>query len=76
MGKARPVVVELEPPDRKLLVDLARHLQVPRVQIMRWALRYYVLRGPWAAPGDDFHSKLMHEAMGLVVGPQLGRDAS
>ena len=43
------LLLRLGPEDRRLLRGLAAHLGAPESQVLRWALRYYFVRGPWAA---------------------------
>ncbi|MHB8735447.1 MAG: hypothetical protein ACYC6M_09120 [Terriglobales bacterium] len=49
----RQVMVELEESDYALLRAVAEAAGVPRVQIVRWALRYYGLSGPWCDRNVD-----------------------
>lgn len=63
----RQILVELVERDMALLRDIARAAGVPRVQIMRWALRLYALRGPWTDI-DDQRAEVTG-SIPLITGP-------
>lgn len=64
----RTVVSELSDDDFGLLAAIADSAGVPRVEVVRWAIRYYTIHGPWT---EDSETRL--DALGgarrLVVGP-------
>lgn len=63
----RQILVELDDRDHALLRAIALAAGVPRVQILRWALRLYALRGPWTTTVVDRHAAIGDDP--LVTGP-------
>ncbi len=43
----KPLYMELSESDCELLKSLARSTEQSKAQIVRWAVRYYAINGPW-----------------------------
>lgn len=69
MGRSRATMLELVEQDRLILERLSSYLQAPRNEILRWALRWYLLDGPWPAHPTQDRSLLTDDIGPLVVGP-------
>jgi len=67
--KGIPKIVELRPEDRVILRRIADYMDASEADVMRWALRWYALRGPWT---DDVEERqIACEGCGpLCVGPR------
>lgn len=66
----RQIMLELTEPDDQLLRRIADHLGIPRVQVLRWALRFYALSGPWPQPGPRTRITVIGRQEALTVGPK------
>jgi len=66
----RKILLELSQPDDLLLKRIAEALDVPRVQVMRWALRFYAMAGPWPANPVRHRRNVIGYTDHLVCGPQ------
>lgn len=69
MAKKRLMQIELERDDMRLLDVIARHLGVPRVWVLRWALRHYAACGPWPVGANGMREQVLGSGTVLVVGP-------
>lgn len=64
MGSLKRMLnVELRADDRQALARVAHAVQEPLTEVVRWAIRYYALKGPWPRLGE--------EQRGLVLGNDL-----
>lgn len=61
----RAQILELDPADELILRQLAGACRVPRARLLRWALRWYALIGPWADTAEERSAVLD----GLAIGP-------
>ena len=69
MSELAPVPLKLSAEDRAVLRLLAAELQVPSAWVIRWALRYYALNGPYRTPSDSLPDRV-REILGRVdTGP-------
>lgn len=62
--------VKLDDRDRKTLIRLARKLNQPRSNILRWAIRYYALYAPIYPAGDSFPGETLDLYGVIVIGPK------
>lgn len=69
-AKVRQTVIELSVEDWEILVGIAEYLDVPRVVILRWALRSYALNGDWPAFESD-RKLLLWDKGNLQCGPKI-----
>lgn len=67
----RQFLAELDEADYAILAGMAAAASVPRVRVMRWAIRFYAMRGPWAK-GNDERIELIG-ADQIEVGPRRER---
>lgn len=66
------LILRLDPADAALLNQLARTISTSKTNVLRWALRYYALAGPWPHPGSQARKTVVGSAPRFVVGPQHG----
>ncbi|MGH3526746.1 MAG: hypothetical protein ACRDQ6_05475 [Pseudonocardiaceae bacterium] len=66
----RQNLIELNDGDQALLEGLAQHCRVPRVEVLRWAVRFYALRGPWTRDVEDRVELIGTNGL-CVIGPRL-----
>lgn len=67
--KQNPVLLSEQ--DKWILDTVAMELGVPRAEVMRWALRYYALYGPWITPEDTLPGEILDRCKRLLVGPDM-----
>lgn len=62
------ILLALNQQDMRLLKEIADLLEVPQRQVIRWALRYYFLHGPWTAHDRGSRLRQFGVAEALEVG--------
>ena len=62
------VVLQLQRADMDALRAIARMVDRPRVEVIRWAIRYYALRGPWTDAQGERDEAIGGQAR-VVTGP-------
>jgi len=75
MGRDR-FPLELLPEDHQILKELSEQLYATRTEILRWALRYYAVAGPWVDAGAGKVPCIRGRESVLVIGPAVWRPAS
>lgn len=63
------VHLALDEREMQVLTRLAHRLGVSRTQLLRWALRYYALTGPWHIPGGPGREVVIGALGPMDVGP-------
>lgn len=71
----RGKLILLSVTDRKLLRTVARRLRCNESEVIRWALRWYGLAGPWRSP-DEPAFPIALSAAGDGVGPKTEEGVS
>lgn len=66
-----PIPVLLSDQDRWILDTLSQELGVPRAEVVRWAVRYYGLYGPWVTEADTLPGEILDRCKRLLVGPDM-----
>lgn len=66
----RQTILELDQQDRDILDQLAVATGTSRAEVLRWALRFYALTGPWCATRRERLEQVGHLPP-LSVGPNL-----
>lgn len=64
------VVVQLCPEDASIVHAIAEACGVSRTEVMRWAIRYYGIHGPWTDSTED-RLDALGGARRLVTGPGM-----
>ena len=61
-------ILELEQPDEQILRLVAGECRTSRAQVLRWALRWYLIGGPWP-PNPELRRAAVGECHVGPVGP-------
>jgi hypothetical protein len=63
------IAMKLNAEDRRILSEVSHELQKPMADVIRWAIRYYAVRGPWLLESDRLPLDILARNDGLQVGP-------
>lgn len=66
---AKPIPLNLSEEDRSILDQVAETTSATKSDVLRWALRYYAIAGPWTEAPLFERTKALGKVNGLVVGP-------
>lgn len=77
MKKKKPykVLVALDPADAELLEQVVFRLRAEKTTVLRWALRWYAVAGPWRQPEEHLLPAATDRMEGLIVGPHVHKGA-
>lgn len=65
----KPLPVNLTTEDRRILDGIASETGATKSDVIRWAIRYYGIAGPWTDAPLFERTKALGDAENLVVGP-------
>lgn len=69
MSGLKQIPLKLSEEDRWILDRLHYRLKGSKVQLIRWALRYYALHGPWHNGSDPLPGEILTALDRVEVGP-------
>lgn len=67
----RRLLVLLEEREDKMVKAMARYTGLTQAQLIRWAIRFYALQGPWMLRGKKERAAVIGPTEPMKVGPMM-----